>query len=162
MPLEELDRALWDRDGVAEAVAVLRSALRRRQVGRYQLRAVIAAAHATAPSWGDTDFGQIVRAYDELVRLDPSPVVAFNRAVARGMAEGPQVGLKQLDLVDGPLENYYLLPAARADFLRRLGRLGEATVEYRRALDLAPSDPGRRYLKRRLGEAAEQPAPRLD
>jgi RNA polymerase sigma-70 factor (ECF subfamily) len=154
VPLEEQDRARWDRGAITDAVALLDSALRRRRVGRYQLQAVIAAAHATARSWEDTDFVKIVRAYGELATLDPSPIVAFNRAVALGMAGGPQSGLDELQLVSDRLPGYYLVPAARADFLRRQGRMREAAVEYRAALELAPSEPERRYLERRLGEVS--------
>jgi RNA polymerase sigma-70 factor (ECF subfamily) len=154
VPIDEQDRALWDHDAIAEGVTVLERALRRQRAGRYQLQAVIAAAHATAGSWNETDFDRIVRAYEELVRLDPSPIVAFNRAVALGMAGGAQYGLEQVDAVAASkaLDGYYLVPAARADFLRRLGEWSRAASEYRSAIDRAPSDPERRYLQRRLRE----------
>jgi RNA polymerase sigma-70 factor (ECF subfamily) len=150
--IEEQDRGSWDRAAIAEGLSILRRALRRHRVGGYQLQAVIAAEHASAPNWGQTDFRAIVRAYDDLARLDPSPVIAFNRAIAWGMAEGPTVGLERLDLIADRLEGYYLLPAARADFLRRLGRRREAAEQYERALGLAPSEPETRFLERRLAE----------
>jgi RNA polymerase sigma-70 factor (ECF subfamily) len=148
--LEDQNRALWDHHAIAEAVAVLRAALRRHRVDRYQLQAVIAAEHATAASFAQTDFRQIVRAYDDLARFDPSPVIALNRAIAWGMAEGPEVGLHRVDLVAPALDGYYLVPAARADFLRRLGRNREAAEQYLLAIGLARSEPERRYLERRL------------
>lgn len=150
--IEEQDRSAWDHDAIAEGTAVLRAALRRHRVDRYQLQAVIAAEHATAPTWEQTDFRAIVRAYDDLARFDPSPVIAFNRAIAWGIAEGPEVGLHRLDLIADRLEGYYLLPAARADFLRRLGRHREAAEHYELALALAPSEPETRFLERRLAE----------
>jgi RNA polymerase sigma-70 factor (ECF subfamily) len=150
--IEDQDRSAWDHDAIADGVAILRGALRRHRVDRYQLQAVIAAEHATAASWEDTDFRAIVRAYDDLARLDPSPVIAFNRAIAWGIAEGPAVGLDRLDLIAGQLEGYYLLPAARADFLRRLGRRREAAEQYELALGLAPTEPETRFLERRLAE----------
>ncbi len=150
--IEEQDRSAWDHEAIAEGVAILRAALRRHRVDRYQLQAVIAAEHATAPSWALTDFRGIVRAYDDLARLDPSPVIAFNRAIAWGIAEGPEVGLHRLDLIADRLDGYYLLPAARADFLRRLGRRREAAEQYELALGLAPSEPETRFLERRLAE----------
>lgn len=152
IPLEEQNRALWDAAAIAEGDDVLRSALRLHHLGRYQLQAVIAATHAAAASFEQTDFGEILLAYDELSRLDPSPLVAFNRAVARGMADGPEVGLDELELVAPRLGDYYLLPAARADFLRRLGRRGEALRQYELAVAAAPTEPERRYLERRMRE----------
>ena len=150
--IEEQDRGAWDHAAIAEGLAILRRALRRHRVDSYQLQAVIAAEHASASTWEATDFRAIVRAYDDLARLDPSPVIAFNRAIAWGMAEGPAVGLERLDLIADRLEGYYLLPAARADFLRRLGRRSEAAEQYERALGLAPSEPETRFLERRLAE----------
>jgi RNA polymerase sigma-70 factor, ECF subfamily len=152
VPLEEQDRSGWDVAEIAEAVTLLGSGPK--SVGRYRLQAVIAAAHAGAPTFGETDFGVIVAAYNELVRLDPSPIVRFNRAIAVGMADGADEGLRQLDALGGVLDGYYLLPAARADFLRRLGRRAEAATEYRHALGLVPSAPERRYLERRLSEVS--------
>ena len=150
--IEEQDRGSWDHAAIAEGLAILRRALRRHRAESYQLQAVIAAEHASAPTWEQTDFRAIVRAYDDLARLDPSPVIAFNRAIAWGMAEGPAAGLERLELIADRLEGYYLLPAARADFLRRLGRRREAAEQYERALGLAPSEPETRFLERRLAE----------
>ena len=154
--IEEQDRSAWDHAAIADGVAILRGALRRHRVDRYQLQAVIAAEHAMAATWEQTDFRAIVRAYDDLARLDPSPVIAFNRAIAWGIAEGPAVGLDRLDLIAGQLEGYYLLPAARADFLRRLGRRREAAEQYELALGLAPSEPETRFLERRLAEVTRR------
>lgn len=150
--IEDQDRTLWDADAIAEGNGILRAALRRHRVDSYQLQAVIASEHASSPSFAATDFRAIVRAYDDLARLDPSPVIAFNRAIAWGMAEGPAVGLQRLELIAASLEGYYLLPAARADFLRRLGRREAAAEQYERALALAPSEPETRFLERRLAE----------
>lgn len=152
IPLEEQDRGLWDVTSIAEGVDILQRALRRERIGRYQLQAVIAAEHATAPSLAETNFAELLHAWDELVRLDPSPVVALNRAIAIGMASGADAGLAEVDAVAPRLGDYYLLPAARADFLRRLGRTADAQAEYRSALALAPTEPERRYLSRRLAE----------
>jgi len=151
VPLEDQNRGLWDSGMVAEGVDILRRALKRERLGRYQLQAVIAAQHATAPSLGETNFSELLHAWDELARLDASPVVALNRAIAFGMWKGPEAGLEAVDRVAG-LDGYYLLPAARADFLRRLGRTADAAAAYREALALAPTEPERRYLARRLRE----------
>jgi RNA polymerase sigma-70 factor (ECF subfamily) len=152
VPLEEQDRSLWDRAAIARGVAGLQTALRRNRIGAYQLQAVIAATHALAPTWEQTDFGDIEEAYEALAAIDPSPIVAFNHAIAVGMAHGPRAGLTALDGMDAALEGYYLLPAARADFLRRLGENTAAAIEYRNALTLARNHPERRYLQRRLAE----------
>ena len=156
IPLEEQDRGAWDAAAIAEGRAVLSAALRLLRVDRYQLQAVIAATHAEAATFEQTDFRHIVQAYDDLARMDPSPIVAFNRAVAWGMAYGPQTGLDRLDLVAPTLGDYAFLPAARADFLRRLERWDDAAQEYRRAIEVAPSAPVRRFLERRLVEVADR------
>lgn len=150
--IEEQDRTRWDSAAIAEGNTILRRALRLHRVDTYQLQAVIASEHASAPSWEQTDFRAIVRAYDDLQLLHPSPIVAFNRAIAWGMAEGPAVGLERLDLIAERLPGYALLPAARADFLRRLGRREEAAQQYELALGLAPSEAEARFLERRLAE----------
>jgi RNA polymerase sigma-70 factor (ECF subfamily) len=150
VPLEEQDRSHWDRAAIAQGVATLQTALQQNHVGPYQLQAVIAATHALAPTWEQTDFGEIEEAYRALAALDPSPVVAFNHAIAVGMAHGLRPGLAALDGLDAALEGYYLLPAARADFLRRLGETEAAAEFYREAITLARSTPERRYLQRRL------------
>jgi RNA polymerase sigma-70 factor (ECF subfamily) len=152
--LADQDRARWDRALIDEGVAVLDDALARGRPGPYQLQAAIAACHATAGRAEDTDWARIVRLYELVGRLTPSPVVELNRAVAVAMADGPAAGLALADaLADGGhLAGYHLLPATRADFLRRLGRLREAGCAYREALELAPTDAERRYLTKRIGE----------
>jgi RNA polymerase sigma-70 factor, ECF subfamily len=155
VPLEQQDRARWDRDAITEGVALLDAALRRGEPGPYQVQAAIAACHATAPDARVTDWVEIAGLYGELVRMVPSPVVELNRAVAVAMADGPEAGLRLVDALDasGALASYYLLPATRADLLRRLDRPAEAAVAYRAALDLASADTERRYLARRLAES---------
>jgi RNA polymerase sigma-70 factor (ECF subfamily) len=154
VPLEEQDRSLWDRDEINEGVELLDAALRRARPGPYQVQAAIAACHATAPDAEATDWAQIAALYGELVRMTPTPVVALNRAVAVAMADGPDAGLALVDELEasGALRDYHLLPATRADLLRRLGRRAEAAAAYRRALDHAGADAERRYLERRLAE----------
>ena len=156
VPLEEQDRSLWDGEAMAEGVRLLEAAFRRGRPGPYQLQAAIAACHATAASSAETDWAQIAALYGELARLVPSPVVGLNRAVAVAMAEGPAAGLELLELLEasGDLEGYHLLPATRADLLRRLGRRAEAADAYREALGLAATDAERRFLARRLAETS--------
>ena len=154
VPLEEQDRALWDREAVAEGVGLLAAAMRLGSPGPYQLQAAIAACHATAPEAADTDWAEISRLYGELARLVPSPVVELNRAVAVAMAEGPTAGLSLIEALEasGKLKGYHLLPATRADLLRRLGRRIDAVAAYEEALELAATDAERRYIARRLAE----------
>ena len=154
VPLEEQDRALWDREAVAEGVGLLAAAMRLGSPGPYQLQAAIAACHATAPEAADTDWAEISRLYGELARLVPSPVVELNRAVAVAMAEGPTAGLSLIEALEasGKLKGYHLLPATRADLLRRLGRRIDAVSAYEEALELAATDAERRYIARRLAE----------
>jgi RNA polymerase sigma-70 factor, ECF subfamily len=154
--LEEQDRARWDREEIEEGVRLLEAALRRGRPGPYQLQAAIAACHATAASAADTDWAQIAGLYQQLARLVPSAVVELNRAVAVAMAEGPAAGLKLIEALEasGRLAGYHLLPATRADLLRRLGRHAEAAAAYRQALELAATDAERRYLTRRRAETA--------
>jgi RNA polymerase sigma-70 factor, ECF subfamily len=154
--LEEQDRARWDREEIEEGVRLLEAALRRGRPGPYQLQAAIAACHATAASAADTDWAQIAGLYQQLARLVPSVVVELNRAVAVAMAEGPAAGLELVEALEasGRLAGYHLLPATRADLLRRLGRHAEAAAAYRQALELAATDAERRYLTRRLAETA--------
>jgi RNA polymerase sigma-70 factor (ECF subfamily) len=154
--LEDQDRSLWDRATIEEACAILDRAMRLRRPGPYQLQAAIAACHATAASPDDTDWAEIVILYDRLSQLAASPVVGLNRAVAVAMAFGPQAGLDLVDDIErgGELADYYLLPATRADLLRRLGRTAEARRAYTRALELAPTDAERRYLRKRLAEGS--------
>ncbi len=152
--LEEQDRELWDRREIAEGVPLLESALREGAGGEYALQAAIAALHARAKRAEETDWPQIARLYDALLRKRPSPVVELNRAVAIAMAEGPASGLALIAGLDakGELAGYHLLPAARADLLRREGRWKEAAESYRQALALVTNDPERRFLQRRLEE----------
>ena len=152
--LEEQDRALWDRDGIADGTAALDAALHLGRAGPYQVMAAIAACHATAPAAAMTDWDEIAALYGRLYAMVPTPVVALNRAVAVAMAEGPAAGLVLVDELErsGVLAGYHLLPATRADLLRRLGRKEPAEVAYRRALELASTDAERRYIARRLAE----------
>jgi RNA polymerase sigma-70 factor, ECF subfamily len=153
--LEEQDRSLWDRPAIEEACGLLDRAMRLRRSGPYQLQAAIAACHAAAERADATDWAEIVILYDRLFELVATPVVGLNRAVAVAMAFGPQAGLDLVDEIarDGELDDYYLLPATRADLLRRLGRKTEARTAYAKALELAPTDAERRYLNKRLTEA---------
>jgi RNA polymerase sigma-70 factor (ECF subfamily) len=152
--LEEQDRSRWDASEIEEGLGVLDAALRHDRAGYYQLQAAIAACHATAENPADTDWSQIAVLYGRLAQVAPSPVVDLNRAVAVAMAEGPAAGLKLVDELEaaGALAGYHLLPATRADLLRRLDRRSEAAAAYREALELATTDAERRYLSRRLGE----------
>ena len=151
MPLEEQDRTKWDHAATEEANNLLAAAATVGELGPYQLQAAIASIHANAPRSGDTRWHDIVRLYDGLVALAPSPVFLLNRAVACGMANGPAAGLEQIDALDG-LDGYHLFHAARADMLRRLGRLTDAEVGYRAALRLAENGAERLYLERRVRE----------
>jgi len=154
--LEEQDRSRWDAAAIEEGTALLDAALRRRQPGPYQVQAAIAACHATAAEADLTDWTEIALLYGQLSQMMPTPVVALNRAVAVGMAEGPAAGLYLVDELDasGALSGYHLLSATRADMLRRLGRRDEAADAYRAAIELAQTDTERRYLTRRLAETA--------
>lgn len=155
--LEDQDRARWDRARIGEGSALVERALRMRRPGPYQVQAAIAAVHDEAGSAAQTDWVQIALLYDRLSEFDPSPVVELNRAVAVAMVDGPARGLELLDGIeaDGELADYHLLHAARADLLRRLDRRSEASVAYRRALDLAGNEAERSFLARRLTEVAE-------
>ena len=157
VPLEEQDRGQWNRAQIAEAVEMLERALRRSRPGPYQVQAAIAACHATATHASETDWGEIAGLYAELAKMHASPVVELNRAVAIAMVDGPEAGLAIVDALDasGALDGYHLLPATRADLLRRLGRGDAAADAYRAALALATSDADRRYLRRRLDETTE-------
>ncbi|MEU8107678.1 RNA polymerase sigma factor [Nonomuraea muscovyensis] len=152
VPLEEQDRARWDTRQIAEGVRLLEAALRRGRPGPYQVQAAIAACHATAADAADTDWEQIALLYERLTGLVPSPVVELNRAVAVAMAHGPQAGLDLVESLEasGALPGYHLLPATRADLLRRLHRCDEAAAAYRQALELVTTDSERRFLLRRL------------
>jgi RNA polymerase sigma-70 factor (ECF subfamily) len=161
IPLEEQDRDRWRRGEIDEGLTLLDAALRRRNAGRYQIQAAIAACHARAREAADTDWLEIAGLYRELAHVSPSPVIELNRAVAIAMADGPAAGLAIVDSLraSDALAGYYLVPATRADFLRRLGRAGEAATEYRAALALVANDTERRYLQRRLTEATAAAAP---
>jgi RNA polymerase sigma-70 factor, ECF subfamily len=155
--LADQDRTRWDRPAIDEGTALLERALRRARPGPYQVQAAIAACHATAPTAEATDWRQIAALYGQLVRLLPSPVVQLNLAVAISMAAGPAAALPLLDSLAEPLAGYYLLPATRADVLRRLDRRAEAAAAYRDALALAPTDAERRYLSGRLAQVSGPP-----
>lgn len=159
VPLEEQDRTRWDRVAIDEGLGVLDGAIRRSQPGPYQVQAAIVACHATARTAVETDWSEIAALYHELQRMVPSPVVALNRAVAVAMADGAAAGLALVDAIDdrGALAGYYLLPATKADLLRRLGRRDEAAAAYRAALLLTTTDAERRYLERRLAEVSDAP-----
>lgn len=151
--LEDQDRMLWDADRIAEGCDLVATALSAHPPGHYTLQAAIAAVHDEAPDVAITDWAQIVALYDLLASVTPSPVVLLNRAVAVAMLDGPEVGLAALDAVDAEaLPGYHLLPAARADLLRRLGRSDEAASAYRAALGLVGNERERRFLRRKLDE----------
>ncbi len=147
--LENQDRSLWNREQIAEGVALVETALNSRRFGAYTLQAAIAAVHADAESTAATDWRQIVALYNQLVRIHPSPVVQLNRAVAIAMRDGPEVGLTHIDavLAHGELANYYLAHSARADMCRRLGRTAEARASYEKALALTQQEPERHFLR---------------
>jgi RNA polymerase sigma-70 factor (ECF subfamily) len=152
--LAEQDRTRWDRAEIDEGLALIRTALERRPPTRYALMAAIAAVHAAAPRWEATDWQQIAGLYDTLTQIWPSPVVALNRAIAIGEARGPQAGLAALDQLaaEPQLAGYHYLPAARADFLRRLHRTEEARLAYQEARLLADNPVEQDFLSRRLSE----------
>jgi RNA polymerase sigma-70 factor, ECF subfamily len=152
--LEQQDRSLWNKDQIAEGISLTESALRSRRFGAYTLQAAIAAVHAESSSSAATDWRQITLLYDRLLRIQPSPVVELNRAVAIAMCEGPEQGLHLIDdlLAREHLSNYHLAHSARADLCRRLGRIPESRASYEKALALARQEPDRRFLARRLEE----------
>ncbi|MER6125733.1 RNA polymerase sigma factor [Streptomyces sp. NPDC001795] len=152
--LEDQDRTAWDRAEIDEGAALLETALRRGRPGPYQIQAAIAACHSTAATAADTDWTDIAALYGELQRHVPSAVVRLNRAVAVGMAEGPEAGLALVAELEGEgdLAGYHLLPATRADLLRRMGRREEAAEAYGHALELVENEAERRFLQRRLTE----------
>jgi RNA polymerase sigma-70 factor (ECF subfamily) len=156
--LDEQDRTRWDRAQIEEGAALVEAALREsgRPPGPYALQAAIAAVHAQARAAADTDWVQIAALYGVLAGVHPSPVVALNRAVAIAMAGGLERGLELVDELDqgGELDGYHLLPVARAELQRRLGRHAEAAESYRRALALVSNEAERRHLERRLREVA--------
>jgi RNA polymerase sigma-70 factor, ECF subfamily len=146
--LADQDRGLWDRGLITEGQAIVRQCLRRDQPGPYQIQAAINAVHSDAPTAADTDWWQILRLYDQLLSLAPSPVVALNRAVAMAEVEGPAAALTLVDDLD--LGGYHLFHAIRADLLRRLGRDGETALAYEAAIALTENTAERDFLRRRL------------
>ena len=151
MVLEEQDRARWNQEQIAEALPLVDEALAS-GVGPFALQAAIAAEHCRAKRAEDTDWRRIVRLYDLLDALQPSPIVSLNRAVAVAMLEGPEAALDLMDELSSELEDYHLLHAARADLMRRLGQHSQAAENYRLALALVTNDSERRFLERRLEE----------
>jgi RNA polymerase sigma-70 factor (ECF subfamily) len=162
--LDRQDRSLWNRGQIAEGIALTESALRSRRFGAYTLQAAIAAVHAETFSAASTDWRQIKLLYDRLIRIQPSPVVELNRAVAIAMYEGPEQGLCLIDdlLAREELANYHLAYSARADLCRRLGRLPEARASYEKALALAREEPERRFLSGWLEELKEKTGSAVD
>ncbi|OAI02200.1 RNA polymerase subunit sigma-24 [Methylomonas methanica] len=152
--LDDQDRTLWDKERIAEGSALVQRALVSRRYGPYAVQAAIAAVHANASHAAATDWPQIVALYDVLLRIDASPVIELNRAVAVAMRDGPLAGLELVDAIlqNGDLNDYHLAHAARADLFRRLGRTDEAVAAYEQALALARQEPERRFLARRLRE----------
>ena len=152
--LEQQDRSLWNRAQSSEGISLVERALSMKCIGPYTLQAAIAAVHAEASSSGETDWTQIIALYDLLLRVEPSPIVQLNRAVAVAMRDGPAKGLELVDalLECGALAQYHLAHAARADFCRRLGKNADAQASYQRALALVKQEPERRFLKNRLTE----------
>ncbi len=155
--LEDQDRSAWDSTAIAQGRDLVVGAFRTGRAGRYALQAAIASLHATAPSYAETDWPQVVRLYDDLLTVWPSPVVALNRAVAVSMVGGPRAALDEVEALerDGRLAGYHYLPAVRADLLRRLGRHDEAAGAYRAALELADNEAEREFLAARLAETAD-------
>jgi RNA polymerase sigma-70 factor (ECF subfamily) len=152
--LPDQDRSAWDRELIAEGSALVRRALSADRVGPYAIQAAIAAVHAGTRAAEATDWGRIVALYDRLLVAEPSSVVELNRAVAVAMRDGPEAGLRLIDalLGGGQLDDYHLAHSARADLLRRLGRVAASRAAYERALELARMEPERRFLARRIAE----------
>jgi len=152
--LEDQDRSQWNRAFIAEGTALVERAFATRRFGAYAIQGAIASVHAAAREPGATDWSEIVALYDALLRLDPSPVIELNRAVAVAMRDGPHAGLAIVEAIldRGDLRDYRLAHAARADFCRRLGRKEDALAAYRRALTLTKQEPERRFLERRVAE----------
>jgi RNA polymerase sigma-70 factor (ECF subfamily) len=151
--LEDQDRSCWDATQIAEALPLVEEALRGGP-GPYTLQAAVAAQHCQARRAGETNWGQILRLYDLLERVQPSPIVSLNRAVAVAMVEGPQAGLTLIDALAaaGDLDHYHLLHAARADLLRRSGAYPRAAESYQKALELVSNEAEQRFLEKRLAE----------
>ena len=158
--LEEQDRAQWDRAAIAEGTGLVTGALRGARPGRFTLQAAIAAVHAEAPSYAETDWPRLLRLYGELLEAWPTPVVALNRIVPLAMTDGPGRALEEIERIerDGRLAGYRYLPAAKADLLRRLGRWGDAAAQYRIALDLTDNAAERAFLAGRIDEVSARAA----
>ncbi len=152
--LEDQDRSLWTKELINEGIELVNRALSMRRFGPYTIQAAIAAVHAEAPTANETDWAQIVGLYDILLRIEPSPVIELNRAVAVAMRDGPEEGLKLIDAIleRGELSAYHLVHSARADMCRRLGRTDEARLSYLRAIELTEQEPERKFIERRLNE----------
>lgn len=152
--LEQQDRSLWDQGLIRDGIELVERALASKRIGPYTLQAAIAAVHAEAPSAQETDWAQIAALYDLLLRVEPSPIIALNRAVAIAMRDGPAKGLELVDslIARGELAQYHLAHATRADLCRRLGKHADARASYQRALALVKQEPERRFLEKRLNE----------
>jgi RNA polymerase sigma-70 factor (ECF subfamily) len=158
--LEEQDRSLWDRGALDEGRRLVVEAVRSARPGRFTLQAVVAALHADASSYATTDWPALLRVYDALLEVWPTPVVALNRTVALAMVAGPAVALREVEALEaaGRLEGYRYLPATKADLLRRLGRYEEARAAYHAAIRLSDNGAERAFLARRLAEVGRQQA----
>jgi RNA polymerase sigma-70 factor (ECF subfamily) len=152
--LEDQDRSLWDREMIREGLALVEQAFSFKPPGSYTLQAAIAALHAQADRYEETDWPQIVALYTMLLRINPSPVIELNRAIAIAMREGPEAGLRQIDaiLARGELTDYHLAHSARAELCRKAGRIAEARDSWERALALSKQEPERRFIQRKLAE----------
>jgi RNA polymerase sigma-70 factor (ECF subfamily) len=152
--LSDQDRSLWNKDYIDEGIALVQRALATRRIGPFAVQAAISSVHAEAKDAGETDWNQIVALYDLLARMEPSPIIDLNRAVAVAMRDGPRAGLGLIDAIldRGDLADYHLAHSARADFCRRLGLTLEARSSYKRALELTQQEPERRFLESRLAE----------
>jgi RNA polymerase sigma-70 factor (ECF subfamily) len=152
--LEDQDRSLWDHDMIKEGLSLVERAFSSKQAGPYTLQAAIAALHAEAKSPDATDWEQIAGLYSLLLRINPSPVIELNRAVAIAMHKGPEAGLQQIDAIlgRGKLNDYHLAHSARAELCRKIGRKNDARTSWERALTLAQQDPERRFIERKLRE----------
>lgn len=161
--LEDQDRTLWDRTAIAEASGLIASALRSGGYGTYTLQAAIAAVHAEAPSYAETDWNEIIGLYDLLLRLEPSPVAALNRAVAIAMQHGPDAGIREIDelLAAGLLVGCHRVYAARGELSRRQGDIASARADYETALTLARQEPERQLIRKRLAEIPNNVSPTM-
>src|SRR5262249_9049254 len=155
--LTDQDRSLWNREQIAEGMSLVQRSFSSRRFGPYSVQAAIAAVHAEAPNAGATDWSQIVGLYGLLSRMEPSPVIELNQAVAIAMRDGPLAGLQRIDAIleRGELVDYHLAHSARADLCRRLGRFQEARASYQKALSLTQQQPERNFLQKRLAELPE-------